>query len=181
MVSFPHFYLGDPRLLEEVEGLNPDPEKHDFYLDVHEVLCAGVDRGSQVRDWVLNVVYLHILHINGKCICSHITYGSTELHLAILLKADVTLCNWIALGCSETLWYSWWFPRKFKPIYPSKIKFPLSNITITSGIVYSYLKFYSFLYLLALLNLLILINYSKLSPEHNYCPSESQDFATQHI
>ena len=37
MISFPHFYLGDPSLLEEVEGLNPDPEKHDFYLDVHEV------------------------------------------------------------------------------------------------------------------------------------------------
>jgi hypothetical protein len=50
MVSFPHFYLGDPRLLEEVEGLKPDPEKHDFYLDIHEVLCAGVERGSQVRD-----------------------------------------------------------------------------------------------------------------------------------
>jgi hypothetical protein len=50
MVSFPHFYLGDPRLLEEVEGLSPDPEKHDLYLDVHEVFCAGVERGSQVRD-----------------------------------------------------------------------------------------------------------------------------------
>jgi hypothetical protein len=50
MISFPHFYLGDPRLLEEVEGLNPDPEKHNSYLDVHEVLIAGVDRIGQVRD-----------------------------------------------------------------------------------------------------------------------------------
>jgi CD36 family. len=40
MLSFPHFYLGDPRLLEAVEGLNPDPEKHDSFLDVHEVRCA---------------------------------------------------------------------------------------------------------------------------------------------
>jgi hypothetical protein len=37
MISFPHFYLGDPSLLETVEGLKPDPEKHDGYLDVHEV------------------------------------------------------------------------------------------------------------------------------------------------
>jgi hypothetical protein len=36
MISFPHFYLGDPSLLETVEGLKPDPEKHDGYLDVHE-------------------------------------------------------------------------------------------------------------------------------------------------
>jgi hypothetical protein len=52
MVSFPHFYLGDPRLLEEVEGLSPDPEKHDLYLDVHEVFCAGVESSSHVRDWL---------------------------------------------------------------------------------------------------------------------------------
>ena len=65
MISFPHFYLGDPCLLEEVEGLNPDPEKHDFYLDVHEVLCAGVDGGSQVWDSGLIVVYFHIFNING--------------------------------------------------------------------------------------------------------------------
>lgn len=36
MMSFPHFYLGEPSLLETVEGLKPDPEKHDGYLDVHE-------------------------------------------------------------------------------------------------------------------------------------------------
>ena len=76
MLSFPHFYLGDPRLLEQVEGLNPDPKKHEFYLDVHEVLCAGVERVGQVRDWVLNVVYFHISNINGRCICSHKTYAS---------------------------------------------------------------------------------------------------------
>jgi hypothetical protein len=48
MLSLPHFYLGDPRLLEEVEGLKPDPEKHDMYLDVHEVGCAGVE-SEQLR------------------------------------------------------------------------------------------------------------------------------------
>jgi hypothetical protein len=36
MMSFPHFYLGDPSLLETVQGLKPDPKKHDGYLDVHE-------------------------------------------------------------------------------------------------------------------------------------------------
>jgi len=55
MVSFPHFYLGDPRLLEEVEGLKPDPEKHDFYLDVHEV-----------RFYILLTVHLRKILVNNQ-------------------------------------------------------------------------------------------------------------------
>ncbi|GLH03177.1 Protein croquemort [Gryllus bimaculatus] len=37
-VSFPHFYLGDPVLLETVEGLKPDPKRHEMYLDLHSEL-----------------------------------------------------------------------------------------------------------------------------------------------
>ena len=33
-VSFPHFYAADPILLDDVEGLMPDEEKHSFFLDV---------------------------------------------------------------------------------------------------------------------------------------------------
>ncbi|XP_046979309.1 lysosome membrane protein 2-like [Schistocerca americana] len=38
MVSLPHFHLGDKELLEAIEGMNPDPEKHDIYLDIHPTL-----------------------------------------------------------------------------------------------------------------------------------------------
>lgn len=38
MISFPHFYLADPKLREAVEGMSePDPEKHSFWLDVQPV------------------------------------------------------------------------------------------------------------------------------------------------
>lgn len=33
-VSLPHFLRCDPRLLEGVEGLNPDPELHEMFLDI---------------------------------------------------------------------------------------------------------------------------------------------------
>lgn len=33
-LSYPHFYQSDPRLLEEVEGSHPDPEKHKTYFIV---------------------------------------------------------------------------------------------------------------------------------------------------
>jgi hypothetical protein len=40
MLSFPHFYLADPKLREAVEGISePDPEKHSFWLDVQPVSC----------------------------------------------------------------------------------------------------------------------------------------------
>ncbi|XP_040564002.2 LOW QUALITY PROTEIN: lysosome membrane protein 2-like [Lepeophtheirus salmonis] len=33
-LSYPHFYQADPSFLEGVEGLNPQKEKHEFYMDV---------------------------------------------------------------------------------------------------------------------------------------------------
>lgn len=43
MLSFPHFYLADPKLLEAVEGISPpDPEKHQLYIDVQPV-SRGTD------------------------------------------------------------------------------------------------------------------------------------------
>lgn len=38
MLSFPHFYLADPKLREAVEGISPpDPEKHQLFIDVQPV------------------------------------------------------------------------------------------------------------------------------------------------
>ena len=34
MMSWPHFYQADPKLLEDVVGLQPDQDKHQFQLDI---------------------------------------------------------------------------------------------------------------------------------------------------
>jgi len=34
LLSWPHFYGGDPALLQQVEGLDPDKEKHQFGIDI---------------------------------------------------------------------------------------------------------------------------------------------------
>ena len=34
---FPWHFQADPKLLEAVEGLKPDPEKHQFYIDLQPV------------------------------------------------------------------------------------------------------------------------------------------------
>ena len=33
-LSMPHFLNADPSYTDRIEGLNPDPEKHQFYMDV---------------------------------------------------------------------------------------------------------------------------------------------------
>lgn len=36
-VSFPHFYLADPFYLNQVEGLNPQKDLHEFFIDLEPV------------------------------------------------------------------------------------------------------------------------------------------------
>lgn len=47
MMSFPHFYLGDPELRKAILGLSPDPALHETYVDVHSKL--GVSLGGRSR------------------------------------------------------------------------------------------------------------------------------------
>ena len=37
LTSFPHFYLGDKSLIEQIDGLNPQKELHESYIDLHPV------------------------------------------------------------------------------------------------------------------------------------------------
>ena len=52
MMSWPHFYQADPRLLRDVEGLQPDRDKHQFQLDILPVRRRGYDEDN---DWSYNV------------------------------------------------------------------------------------------------------------------------------
>jgi len=42
MLSWPHFYNGDTRLLQVVEGLKPDPDKHEFQIDILPQIGVGL-------------------------------------------------------------------------------------------------------------------------------------------
>lgn len=83
VVSFPHFYLGDPRLLEEVEGLNPDPEKHNSYLDVHEELGVTLDGRNRMQFNIL------------------VTKSATMSHLANFKEGSILPILWLEVGVDE--------------------------------------------------------------------------------
>lgn len=42
-LSYPHFYLADPKVLENMEGVNPDPEKHESYFYIQPKSGSPVD------------------------------------------------------------------------------------------------------------------------------------------
>ncbi|NP_001164651.1 protein peste-like [Bombyx mandarina] len=42
-ITLPHFLHGDPALLDQVTGMNPDPDKHSFYFAVEPKLGVPID------------------------------------------------------------------------------------------------------------------------------------------
>ena len=42
LLSWPHFYSGEERLLSQVEGLRPEKEKHEFGVDILPQLGVGL-------------------------------------------------------------------------------------------------------------------------------------------
>ncbi|XP_028398095.1 lysosome membrane protein 2-like [Dendronephthya gigantea] len=52
-ISLPHFYLGDPRLVDAVVGLKPNKEKHQFSFDVEPILGAIMTNAIRLQVNVL--------------------------------------------------------------------------------------------------------------------------------
>jgi len=77
MMSWPHFYQADPKLLEDVVGLQPNKDKHQFQVDVLPKMGVvmraavktqinlvmsksdGVRQLSGVRDMIFPIMWLH--------------------------------------------------------------------------------------------------------------------------
>jgi len=59
MFSWPHFFQADPALLKTVIGLNPDPEKHQTFIDVQP------NFGSTLRASIKSQINLEIQAVDG--------------------------------------------------------------------------------------------------------------------
>ncbi|XP_039752187.1 scavenger receptor class B member 1-like [Pararge aegeria] len=49
LASFPHFHLGDPALREHFEGINPDPDRYQSFLDIHPTLGIALSGKSNLQ------------------------------------------------------------------------------------------------------------------------------------
>lgn len=57
VVSFPHFYQADPTYINAIDGLNPNKEEHETYLDLQPVcwtLSAVIMTNGCVMDFDLS-------------------------------------------------------------------------------------------------------------------------------
>ncbi|KAK3926537.1 Scavenger receptor class B member 1 [Frankliniella fusca] len=63
VMSFPHFLHGDPSLLHNVEGLRPQSEKHDMFVDIHPNLGLTLGGVSRLQ---VNVQVRHAPGVMGQ-------------------------------------------------------------------------------------------------------------------
>lgn len=69
-LSCPHFFTGDPKLFENIEGLKPDETKHESYVDVHPELAFTIEGASRFQ---INVQVQKAYWFTGKIIKSNFT------------------------------------------------------------------------------------------------------------
>lgn len=62
-VSFPHFFTGTPNLYKNLEGIHPDPKKHQTFADVHPRLAFPIDGASRIQ---INVQVIKGINVDGK-------------------------------------------------------------------------------------------------------------------
>ncbi len=97
-VSFPHFYLGDSRLVSDVVGLSPNPDLHACYLDVEPQtgLLARARKRLQVN-YLMNSFPLPQVEANAseiahnECITLNTTIYGINTNLIIDKKSDQTI------------------------------------------------------------------------------------------
>lgn len=75
VVSFPHFYQADPAYINAVDGLNPNEEEHETYLDLQPVQQT-LYRWLELS-WTLNCWphYLRVMTLFRGVSCSGLSVG----------------------------------------------------------------------------------------------------------
>lgn len=83
-ISFPHFYLADPSLVAAIEGLNPQKEIHQTYLDVEPQTGLLVEARKRLQvnyymqDYAIPEVDPSTVDL-GYAACANLTALTTEL------------------------------------------------------------------------------------------------------
>lgn len=63
-MSFPHFYQADPVYINAVDGLNPNKEEHETYLDLQPVIFIIPTDQSHVEERAMNLEVYNCLYLN---------------------------------------------------------------------------------------------------------------------
>ncbi|KOB66055.1 Epithelial membrane protein, partial [Operophtera brumata] len=97
MVSFPHFYLGDPKLREDVIGLKPDPARHETLQINMQVKKTNMYTSMSYLDegLILPVAWIEMgveeLPQSLKSLVYHGTYTTAAIQLGLTVICVVSL------------------------------------------------------------------------------------------
>ena len=61
-VSFPHYFLADPFFQEQVEGLNPQIDLHEFHVDLEPVLQTFITDQRGFWEFIANSIFICSAH-----------------------------------------------------------------------------------------------------------------------
>jgi scavenger receptor class B protein 1 len=82
MLSWPHFFQADPKLLNAVEGLSPNKEKHQTSVDVQPLVGNGL--GGRIR----SQVNIKMSKINDPLVDRDLARGLRDILLPIVWFSD---------------------------------------------------------------------------------------------
>ena len=73
MISYPHFYEGDEKLFEFIDGLEPNREKHETFADIHPRLAFPISGASRLQ---INIQVRRSPSMISKflIVCMYVTY-----------------------------------------------------------------------------------------------------------
>ncbi|KAF8792247.1 scavenger receptor class B member 1-like isoform X2 [Argiope bruennichi] len=138
VLSFPHFYFGDPMYLKGVNGLHPNASLHDFHIDIEPNTGFSIDAAVrfQVNLYVQRIYGISQLQnvptVMFPVFWADLSFSLTE-DLANVFKNKVYLPKNAAIGsifglmglgvlvCIGTISYMCWVKRDDKKISPPPV------------------------------------------------------------
>ncbi|XP_044316195.1 protein peste [Drosophila rhopaloa] len=91
-MSFPHFYMADPSFLEAIEGLQPDREKHEFFMTLEPNAGVPMDVGGGFQaNYYMEPVPQITLYENVPRVMIPMMWAEERVRVSEEIAADIAL------------------------------------------------------------------------------------------
>ncbi|KAM8717551.1 hypothetical protein ACLKA7_004275 [Drosophila subpalustris] len=149
-MSYPHFYLADPSYLEAIDGLQPDKEKHEFYMALEPNAGVPMDVGGGFQaNYLMERIPGVALYARVPRVMMPLMWAEERVRVTEEIAASIGLVPLIVLigqivtgillagGLICTCWYPTrqltHFCRSDDPKAKASVLRPLTTFSVTSN------------------------------------------------